>query len=213
MGRFNPLWSSNWDWGWGLESSLLLIVQSGYTIIFYMRLSFCFVALALGLHAPFALGTEETAAAVEVDLRFSSGPNGLPPANDMDDAQSQFLDKDGFAVFTQATQLPNSDFYIGYWLVVKKSAEDVHEPFNVQIYYNDLRGFFELEPGKLSPIMRMVEVSSWLSETDKWQDVQLRDRVSGEVIGIFYLRLRTHGDAPQSTPKPTMLEVLPKAAE
>lgn len=178
-----------------------------------MKLLLSLVAFAFGFYVPLTFGSEHTAPVVEVDLRFSPGPVGLPPANDMDGVLTEAINKDGFALFTQATQLPDSDFYTGYWLVVNKSPAGAEWPFNVQVYYNGFRGFLVLEPGKRSPIMRLVERSAWLAVTDRWQEVQLRDPVTDEMLGIFYLRLRANTDVTQSAPKPVILEPLSKTAE
>lgn len=174
------------------------------------------VAVVFGLYAPLAFCAGEGAPAIEVDLYFVSGPDGLPPSNDNDGTQTKSLNKDGFAVFTQATPLPNSDLYTGYWLVVTKSAQSkgpFPESFSVQIYYNQFRGFLALEPDKYTPILTLIETASELARTDQWQEVYLRDPLSNEskILAIAYLRLRTGADATERTPKPARFETLPEA--
>lgn len=145
----------------------------------------------------------------EIDLRVVNCMES--PAEAKVKTRTQPLE-DGSAVFAQATRLPDSELYVGYWISVSRLA--TQDPFtsghySVRIYYNEVQGFLELESGKYSPLITLVESTSTQSLTKDWNELQLRNPKSGATLAMVYLRVRTEGDSANESTGPALLSALP----
>lgn len=172
------------------------------------------VAVVFGLYAPLAFCAGEGAPAIEVDLCFALGPSDVPAPNGTAGTYTASLNEEGSVVFTDANPLLPSDWYVGYSIKVTKragSGQFTSNAFHVQIYYNHFEGFWELEPGKFSPILTMVAATASLQMMDGWQEVSLRNPNNGQPLAVAYLRLRTTTDTTASEPKSGLKLVKPEA--
>lgn len=156
----------------------------------------------------FATTPAASSPVIEIDLRVVNCMESSP-VEAKAETRTQPLE-DGSAVFTQATQLPGSELYVGYWISVSRpGTQDPFASYSVRIYYNEVRGFLELEPGKYSPLTALVEINTTQPLTKDWNELQLRDPKNGATVAIVYLRARTTEGSGNKSTGPALLPALP----
>ncbi len=86
--------------------------------------------------------------------------------------------KDGAISFVSTQKIPDSNFYIGTHVGVKKEGDKI----TGHIYLVELEGFLELEAGKLSPITTCKQQSfEILTISEEWTVVQFKDAVTSKI--------------------------------